>query len=81
MDFQVCQPQKTRVLCHLKMYSKPAAVCMHEVPLYLCSIFCSPSVVQLRTAIYRIWSAEHAPKMYPVTLRQLYTHSCCLIEL
>ena len=57
------------------------AVCMHEVPLYLCSIFCSPSVVQLRTASYRIWSTEHALKMYPVTLKHLYTHSCCLIEL
>ena len=57
------------------------AVCMHEVPLYLCSIFCSPSVVQLRTVSYRIWSTEHALKMYPVTLRHLYTHSCCLIKL
>ena len=27
---------------------------VHEVPLYLCSRFCSPSLVQLSTASYRI---------------------------
>ena len=27
----------------------------HEVPLYLCSIFCSRSQVRLSTASYRVW--------------------------
>ena len=35
------------------------AVCTHEVPLYLCSIFSSRSLVQLRVTVFR---AEHAPK-------------------
>ena len=36
------------------------AVCMHEVPLNLCSIFCSRSLVQVSTASYHTLSAEHA---------------------
>ena len=36
------------------------AVCTHEVPLYLCSIFCSCSLVQVSTVSYRVWSMEHA---------------------
>ena len=31
------------------------AVYMHEVPLYLCSIFCSRSQVRLSIASYHIW--------------------------
>ena len=41
------------------------AVCTHEVPLYLCSIFCSRSLVQVSTASYRILSVEHAPNCIP----------------
>ena len=37
------------------------AVCTHKVPLYLCSIFCSRSLVQVSTASYRVWSMEHTP--------------------
>ena len=37
------------------------AVCAHEVPLYLCSIFCSPSLVQVSTASCWVLSAEHDP--------------------
>ena len=44
---------------------------MHEMPLYLCSIFCSRSLVQLSAVSYHVWSAEHAPNcIYPVTLRK-----------
>ena len=42
--------------------------CMHEVPLYLCSIFCSCSLVQVSTGIYRVWSVEHTPNCIPLTL-------------
>ena len=35
------------------------AVCMHEVPLYLCSIFCSHSLVQVGTVSYHVLSMEH----------------------
>ena len=44
------------------------AVCTHEVPPYLCSIFCSHSLMQVSIANYHVWSAEHACKLYPVTL-------------
>ena len=37
------------------------AVCTHEVPLYLCSIFCTCSLVQVSTASYHVLSADHAP--------------------
>ena len=40
-------------------------VCSHEVPLCLCSIFCSGSLVQVSTASYRVWSMEHAPNCIP----------------
>ena len=33
----------------------------HEVPFYLCSIFCSPSLVQLSTVSYCILGVEQAP--------------------
>ena len=41
------------------------AVYTHEVPLYLCSIFCSRSQVRLSTASHRVWSADHAPFCSP----------------
>ena len=41
------------------------AVRTREVPLYLCSIFCSRSLVQVSTASYRVLSAEHAPNCIP----------------
>ena len=41
------------------------AVCTHKVPLYLCSIFCSHSLVQVSTASYRILSHGTRPKLYP----------------
>ena len=42
---------------------------MHEAALYLCSVFCSRSPVQLSTVSYCVWSAEHAPNCIPSTLR------------
>ena len=47
------------------------AVCTHEVPLYLCSIFCSLSLVQVSTASYRVLSCGTRPKLYPVTLNKI----------
>ena len=47
------------------------AVCTHKVPLYLCSIFCSHSLVQVSTASYRILSHGTRPKLYPVTLNKI----------
>ena len=44
------------------------AVCTHKVPLYLCSIFCSRSLVQFSTASYRVFEHGMHPKLYPVTL-------------
>ena len=44
-------------------------VCTHEVPLYLCSIFCSPSMVQLSTASYPVWNAVprgHLPSPFGI---------------
>ena len=40
-------------------------VCTHEVPLYLCFIFCSRSLVQVSTANYRVLSVEHATNHIP----------------
>ena len=37
------------------------AVYTHEVPLCLCSIFCSRSQVRMSTVSYCIWSADYAP--------------------
>ena len=34
---------------------------MHEAALYLCSVFCSRSPVQLSTVSHCVWSAEHTP--------------------
>ena len=45
------------------------AVCMHDVALYLCSIFCTRSLVQFSTASYRVFERGMRPKLYPVTLR------------
>ena len=44
------------------------AVCMHDVALYLCSIFCTRSLVQFSTASYRVFERGTRPKLYPVTL-------------
>ena len=44
-------------------------VCTHKVPLYLCSIFCSPSVVQVSTASYPVWNAVprgHVPSPFGI---------------
>ena len=41
------------------------AVCTHEVPLYLCSIFCSRSLAEVSTMSYRVLSMEHAPNCIP----------------
>ena len=41
------------------------AVYTHEVPLYLCSIFCSCSQVRLSTASYRVWSVDYTPFCIP----------------
>ena len=44
-------------------------VCTYEVPLYLCSIFCSPSMVQLSTASYPVWNAAsrgHVPSPFGI---------------
>ena len=49
------------------------AVCMHDVALYLCSIFCTRSLVQFSTASYRVFECGMRPKLYPVTLI-LYTY-------
>ena len=46
------------------------AVCMHDVALYLCSIFCTRSLVQFSTASYRVFERGTRPKLYPVTLIQ-----------
>ena len=47
------------------------AVCMHDVALYLCSIFCTRSLVQFSTANYRVFERGTRPKLYPVTLMLL----------
>ena len=39
------------------------AVCTHEVPLYLCSIFCSRNLVQLSTASYLHLERGTHPKL------------------
>ena len=49
-------------------YSFCLWMCMHDVALYLCSIFCSRSLVQFSTAIYRVLKHGTHPKLYPVTL-------------
>ena len=46
------------------------AVCTHKVPLYLCSIFCSRSLVQMSTVSYRVFECRTRPKLYPVTLNK-----------
>ena len=48
------------------------AMCTHEMSLYLCSIFCSRSLVQVSTASYRVLSRGTRPKLYPVTLSIAY---------
>ena len=48
------------------------AVCMHDVALYLCSIFCTRSLVQFSTASYRVFERGTRPKLYPVTLRRVH---------
>ena len=45
------------------------AVCTHDVPPYLCFIFCSCSLVQFSTASYRVFEHWTCPKLYLVTLR------------
>ena len=40
-------------------------VCTHKVPLYLCSIICSRSQVQVSTVSYHVLSAEHVPNCIP----------------
>ena len=50
------------------------AVCMHDVALYLCSIFCTNSLVQFSTASYRVFERGTRPKLYPVTLKELNLH-------
>ena len=44
------------------------AVCMQKVPLYLCSICCSCSLVQLSTTGLSHLECGTHPKLYPVTL-------------
>ena len=48
------------------------AVCMHDVALYLCSIFCSRSLVQFSTASYRAFGARNTPQ---TVSHNLETHS------
>ena len=47
------------------------AVCMHDVALYLCSIFCAHSLVQFSTASYRVFERGTRPKLYLVTLSRV----------
>ena len=44
------------------------AVCTHDVGLYLCSIFCTRSLLQFSAASYRAFGARNTPQLYPVTL-------------
>ena len=44
-------------------------VCTHDVGLYLCSIFCTRSLLQFSAASYRAFGARNTPQLYPVTLR------------
>ena len=44
------------------------AVCTHDVGLYLCSIFCTRSLLQFSAASYRAFGAWNTPQLYPVTL-------------
>ena len=47
------------------------AVCTHDVGLYLCSIFCTRSLLQFSAASYRAFGARNTPQLYPVTLSLL----------
>ena len=47
------------------------AVCTHDVGLYLCSIFCTRSVLQFSAASYRAFGARNTPQLYPVTLMEV----------
>ena len=44
------------------------AVCTHDVGLYLCSIFCTRSLLQFSAVSYRAFGARNTPQLYPVTL-------------
>ena len=44
---------------------------MHDVALYLCSIFCTRSLVQFSTASYRVFERGTRPKLYLVTLSRV----------
>ena len=44
------------------------AVYMHDVALYLCSIFCSRSLVEFNTVSYHVFECGTRPNLYPVTL-------------
>ena len=61
------------------------AVCTHDVGLYLCSIFCTRSLLQFSAASYRAFGARNTPQLYPVTLSLLndlvqYQNSVRILE-
>jgi len=45
------------------------ALCTHDVCLYLCSIFCTCSLLQFSAVSYHAFGAWNTPQLYPVTLR------------
>ena len=63
---KVCKIWPSMIYRSYKVTYSFLAVCTHEVPLYLCSIFSSCSLVQLSTASYRLRSGTR-PKTYPCT--------------
>ena len=52
-------------------------VCTHDVGLYLCSIFCTRSLLQFSAASYRACGTRNKPQLYPVS-RSLRSLSLCL---
>ena len=48
------------------------AVCTHAVGLYLCSIFCTRSLLQFSAASYRAFGAWNTPQLYLVTLNKKF---------
>ena len=52
------------------------AVCTHDVGLYLCSIFCTHSLLLFSAASYRAFGARNTPQLYPVTLINTFENSC-----
>ena len=51
------------------------AVCTHDVGLYLCSIFCTRSLLQFSAVSYRAFGARNTPQLYPVTLTRNIAHA------